>query len=170
MIRQIIDGYEWIETFDKNFLRKNKLLRTILGFYFKPFKIEFYKSGLIYRRIGVHVFGKYLPTGGFEIRRITKRKMQAYTLKYKNLNAAKEFLYKSCFFETLHMPFFLFLLLRSIWWYTEHSNIQLAFELMVVNLVFNIYPIMHQRYTRVRILKLIKKYSKQHIIRNQIDI
>ena len=71
------------------------------------------------------------------------------------MNGAKEFKYKSCFFETLHIPFFAVLFWRSLWWYYEHDNIDLAVELLIVNAIFNIYPIMHQRYTRLRIDRLI---------------
>jgi len=35
--------------------------------YFKPYSFEKYKYGLIYRMLGVHFFGKYLPTGGINI-------------------------------------------------------------------------------------------------------
>ena len=81
--------------------------------------------------------------------------MQAYTLKAYSLTAAIEFRYKSCLFETLHLPFFIVLIWRSLWWYLEQDNIRLAIELLFVNGIFNIYPIMHQRYTRIRVGKLM---------------
>lgn len=165
------DGYEWIKRFDKNVLQKVLPVRKMILFYFNPFYFEKYKNGLIYRIIGVHRFGRYLPTGGINIRRWTKRKMQSYTLKGLSLNAAEEFRYKSCFFEFLHIPFFAVLIWRSLWWYFKHNNIDLAIELLIVNAIINIYPIMHQRYTRIRINRLIdiKKQRRTRFANNVFD-
>lgn len=150
------DGYEWIEQFDRNTLQRVNVIRKMILYYFKPFRFEKYKQGKIYRLLGVRQFGRYLPTGGINIRRWTKRSMPSYTLKGFTRNALKSFKYKSCFFETLHLPFFLFLLGRSLWWFFKNDNLHLAVELILVNAIFNIYPIMHQRYTRIRIDRLIK--------------
>ena len=159
--KKVKDGYEWLVQFDKTVLQKYGMVRVIILLYFKPLSFEKYKNGLIYRLLGVHRFGRYLPTGGINIRRWTKKKMQSYTLKALSLNAAKEFKYKSCFFETLHIPFFVVLVWRSLWWYFENDNINLAIELLIVNAIFNIYPIMHQRYTRLRIDRLIAIKSQR---------
>ena len=148
------DGYEWLKIFDNKWLKKQFLVRKLILYYFLPNCLEKFRHGIIYRLLGVHMFGRFLPTGGIEIRRITGKKMKAYTLKSVSIISANEFLYKSCFFETLHMPFFLALLWRALWWYIEKGNIHLALELFLVNLIFNIYPIMHQRYTRLRIRKI----------------
>jgi len=154
------DGYEWLASFDGCWLKNQKWLRSFLLLYFVPSHLEKKNSGLIFRILGVHKFGRFLPTGGIEIRRITGKKMQAYTLKSISLSSAQEFLYKSCFFESLHIPFFIVLFWRSLWWYFVHDNINMAIELTVVNAIFNIYPIMHQRYTRIRIYKLLSIYRK----------
>jgi hypothetical protein len=150
------DGYEWLIKFNNKFLKKVLPLRNLILYYYKPFIFERFKHGFVYRLLGVHIFGKYLPTGGVNIRKWTRRKMQSYTLKGNTLSAAIEFRYKSCFFETLHLPFLIILLWRSLWWYFEYNNINLAIELLLVSTLFNIYPIMHQRYTRIRIDKLIE--------------
>jgi len=92
--------------------------------------------------------------------------MPAYTLKRLTLDALKEFRYKSCFFETLHMPFFIVLTWRALWWYFAMGNLGLAVELMVVNAVFNIYPMMHQRYTRIRIARILGTYSHDTVMNN----
>ncbi len=153
------DGYEWLQRFDSDQLQQWPLIRRILLLYYAPSPCETAGHGSIYRALGVHRFGRYLPTGGIAIRNLTGKKMQAYTLKSKTLAAVREFRYKSCLFETLHMPFFIALTWRALWWYFAMDNVRLAIELMVVNAIFNIYPMMHQRYTRVRIQKLLNTYS-----------
>lgn len=115
------NGYEWLTRFDRNVLQRALPIRNLLLIYFKPFSFEKYKYGAAYRMLGVHVFGRYLPTGGINIRRWTKSKMQSYTLKGISLASAIEFRYKSCFFESLHIPFFIVLMWRSLWWYYEHD-------------------------------------------------
>jgi hypothetical protein len=153
------DGYEWLQRIDDDRFKNWPWLRRLLIKYYIPGRLEFYKDGMIYRFLGVHRFGRYLPTGGIVIRNITKKKMPAYTLKGLNRDALKEFRYKSCLFETLHMPFFIALTWRALWWYFAMGNLRLALELMAVNAIFNIYPMMHQRYTRIRIARILGTYS-----------
>lgn len=81
----IKDGYEWLARFDKGFLKKALPLRNLLLQYYRPAFFEKFGYGIIYRFLGVHIFGKYLPTGGIQIRRLTKSKMQSYTLKKINI-------------------------------------------------------------------------------------
>ena len=152
------DGYEWL-TKVKSYLKKYDFIYSIIKWYFLPFKFEKRNKGCIYRLLGVHVFGKYLPTGGSEIKRLTKTKMKAYSLKSKSVSGLIEFLYKNCFFELLHLPFFVFMIWRSSWWVVKYNNYEIALELQLVNLLFNIYPIMFHRYTRVRVFQLIEKHK-----------
>lgn len=160
MSAHLKDGYEWLGSIDKTLQRKYNFLRNFLLFYFTPFRIERFQNALIYRVLKVPVFGKYLPTGGFEIRRMTKMKMRAYTLKSLSIASTREFLYKNCFFELLHLPFFMFMIWRSLWWIYTHNNGSMALELFLVNLLFNIYPIMYHRYTRIRVLKILLKQQQ----------
>ena len=152
------DGYEWLIKVN-SYLKRSDLIHSIIKWYFLPFKIEKRNKGALYKTLGVHVFGKYLPTGGSEIKRLTKTKMIAYSLKSYSIEALVEFLYKNCFFELLHLPFFIFMVWRSCWWVINFENYEIAFELQVVNLLFNIYPIMFHRYTRIRVVNLIEKHK-----------
>lgn len=160
------DGYEWLQRFDSDRLKKWPLFRRLLLLYYAPLPCETAGNGSIYRMLGVHRFGRYLPTGGIAIRNLTGKKMQAYTLKGLGLAAIREFRYKSCLFETLHMPFFIALTWRALWWYFAMGNLGLAVELMVVNAIFNIYPMMHQRYTRIRIERILGTYSHDTVKNN----
>ncbi|TLX77036.1 hypothetical protein E9993_04965 [Labilibacter sediminis] len=99
------DGYEWIARFDNSILIRIKWIRKVILVYFTPFNGELYNKDLIYRALGIHAFGRFLPTGGIIIRRVTKSTMEAYTLKANSRSGAKEFLYKNCLFELLHLPF-----------------------------------------------------------------
>jgi len=107
-----------------------------------------------YRTLGVSHFGKFLPTGGIAIRRLTGSRMAPYTLRATSLRAAREFFYRTCVFELLHLPFFLTLLSLSGYRLLT-GRADLALENLAVNLLFNIYPIMHHRNTRFRIVALL---------------
>jgi len=92
MSGNVKDGYEWLGKIDLTLKRKYKIFRNILLCYFRPFMFERFQNALIYRILKVPVFGKYLPTGGSEIRRMTKLRMPAYTLKSLSISSTKEFL------------------------------------------------------------------------------
>jgi hypothetical protein len=160
MTGNIKDGYEWLGKVDLTLKRKLKFFRYILLWYFRPFMFEKFQNAKIYRILKVPAFGKFLPTGGSEIRRMTKLKMRAYTLKSLSIASLKEFLYKNCFFELLHLPFLIFMIWRSLWWFYTHNNVSVALELFLVNIIFNIYPIMYHRYTRIRVLNILRKHRQ----------
>ena len=87
------------------------------------------------------------------MRRLTGSRMAPYTLASRSLRGARAFLYRACVFEALHLPFLLTLLFLSAHrWSIGRAD--LAAENMLVNLLANIWPIMHHRHTRVRIVRL----------------
>ena len=61
------DGYEWLRRFDSHHLRNWPLIRRILLLYYAPWSCETARHGSIYRMLGVHRFGRYLPTGGIAL-------------------------------------------------------------------------------------------------------
>jgi hypothetical protein len=161
------DGWDWIYTFDDKFLRPRRWLRCILKAYFKPNSIEKLRDGRIYRLLGVHLFGKIIPTGGVLIRRLTGLRMLTYTLVKPSLRAAYNYRYKACMFESVHTVFFLVLLpncIRSV----VNGDTGLAVCSISVNLLVNVYPVMFHRYTRVRIDRLIAK--SQARIRRELPL
>jgi hypothetical protein len=82
--------------------------------------------------------------------------MAPYTLKGTSLAAARAFYYRACVFEMLHLPFFLALgalaLARAV-----EGRWDLALENTLVNAVVNLYPMMHHRRTRGRIVRLLAR-------------
>lgn len=131
-------------------------LRRLICAHFWPKQLELADNGRVYRRLGVSLFGRIIPTGGIEVRRLTRSKMTPYTLRATTVRAARDFYYRTCIFEALHTPFMLALLVI-----TGHQlaagRHDLALQDMLVNLGINIYPMMHHRHTRVRIVRLLQK-------------
>ena len=149
------DGWLWLYRIYSKYINPRPRLKAIVRGYLNPTPFESVGNGRIFRLLGVHWFGKIIPTGGLAIRRITHSRMAPYTLAGTSLRAARDFRYRTCVFEFLHMPFFLTLIILS-----AHRLLSgmpgMAAENMVVNLFLNLYPIMHHRYTRVRIDKLVR--------------
>lgn len=108
----------------------------------------------MYRLLGVHLFGAVIPTGGIAIRRLTGARMAPYTLERSTLRSARAFYYRTCVFESLHLPFLVALLGITIA-RGAAGQLGLAAQDMAVNLAFNVFPIMHHRRTRTRIVALL---------------
>ena len=153
------DGWGWLyRGFERVAPREGRLRHSVCG-YFRPRAWERRSRGRLYRLLGVRGFGRVIPTGGVAVRRLTGWKMAAYTLRGTSLGAARDFYYRTCVFEALHLPFFLALMglaLRQL----ALGRPSLAIEDTVVNLVFNVYPIMHHRRTRGRIVDLLEVAGK----------
>lgn len=150
------DGWGWLYEFFSRSLGRHGALRRALCAYFWPKRLEMWAGSKLYRTMGVRQFGRLIPTGGILIRRITKSRMAPYTLSGTSVGAARAFFYRTCVFESLHLPFLLVLLALAV-----HQLLvgrpDLALEDSAVNLVANIYPIMHHRHTRARIIRLLSK-------------
>lgn len=124
--------------------------------YFWPTRIERARDGLLFRGLGVPLFGRVIPTGGVAIRRITGARMAPYTLAGASLRAARAFFYRACIFEALHLTLMVLLVGLSVLRWSQ-GRPDLAAENMAINLFVNIYPILHHRYTRVRIVRLLER-------------
>ncbi len=86
--------------------------------------------------------------------------MAPYTLSGTSVGAARDFFYRTCVFEACHLPICVTLLALSIhrlWigW------IDIAVQEMVLNLAVNVYPIMHHRNTRSRIVRLLSRRARR---------
>jgi hypothetical protein len=136
-------------------------LRRLVRTYFMPSALERWRDGALFRYLGVHLFGRIIPTGGISIRRVTGARMAPYTLAGVSLESARQFFFRTCAFEAAHFPFFVFLLVLAVIRYAE-GRVDLAAENMLVNLAVNIYPILHHRRTRYRIVRLLERRQRNH--------
>lgn len=154
------DGWSWVYRFYSAFIQPYHLLRRAVRAYLWPRRLEEAGDGRPYRLLGVQHFGRIIPTGGVTVRRITGARMAPYTLAGTSLGAARAFFYRTCVFEALHLPFLLALLALSAHRLSMGST-DLALENLLINLVANIYPTMHHRHTRVRILRLLRRHARR---------
>jgi hypothetical protein len=104
----------------------------------------------------VDLFGRITPTGGVLFRRITGLKMNRYTLRNTTLGAAREFYLRACAVETAHLIIFILMNITIII-SCILGKTQLVIFGTVANLIVNVYPILLQRYSRLRIFRLLVK-------------
>lgn len=154
------DGWGWLyRTFDRLAPPASRFRRAVCT-YFTPTRLETAQNGRLFRLLGVTAFGRIIPTGGIFVRRMTKARMRPYTLSETTLSGARDFYYRACVFEALHLPFFLALLLLSIDRITA-GRIEHAAQDMAINLCVNVYPMLHHRDTRRRILRLLSLKARK---------
>jgi len=153
------DGWGWLYRAFERIAPANSLPRRAVCRYFAPNRLERWRSGLAYKLLGVHLFGAIIPTGGIAVRRVLKARMAPYTLERPSPGAARAFYYRACVFESLHLPFLLTLVALAIHraWI---GRTDLALENTAVNLVVNVYPVMHHRRTRARIVGLLERGAR----------
>jgi len=152
------DGWLILYKLYNKFIKPNFVLRFIVLSYFLPLNVELTKNRKLYRFLGINKLGKYIPTGGISVRRITKTKMKPYTLKSTNVNSAREFLYRTIVFEFLHLPFFVAMTVLVIHRFYI-GEYRFAMENFLINLLLNIIPMLHHRNTRARIVELLMRKS-----------
>lgn len=122
--------------------------------YFKPRKFERWKDGLLYKLLGVHIFKKIVPTCGEYINKlrgehpIANAKTKEEGLKNWERNTRG--------FETVHLA----VALGYLGYIGERliSGNRLAYVAgaIIVNVLFNFYPIMLQRYNRAKIYNALE--------------
>jgi len=150
------DGWGWLyRAFERLAPAGSRRRRAVCG-YFHPSGLERARNGLAFRLLGIHLFGAVIPTGGIAIRRATKARMAPYTLAAQSLRAARAFYYRACVFEALHMPFALTLVWLAVD-RTMNGRPDLALENTVINVAVNVYPMLHHRRTRARIVRLLER-------------
>lgn len=119
------------------------MLRDVLEWYFTPKFFE--KNGIIYEFFGVHIFKRFIPTFGDYMVRLTGSSL----LSDGSTKSLKMYEKMTRIFETIHVIFCIAMInlfvARPTW-----SN-------FFMNMAINVYPIMTQRYNRMRIYRILQK-------------
>ena len=150
------DGWGWLYRAFEALAPPGSLRRKAACKYFTPSRFELAGEGRLYRWLGVPLFGRIVPTGGIAIRRATGARMVPYTLARNTVSAARDFFYRACVFESLHFPFFVALLLLAAQ-RASIGRVDYAIQETLLNLLVNIYPMLHHRNTRRRIFSILSR-------------
>jgi glycosyl-4,4'-diaponeurosporenoate acyltransferase len=127
--------------------------------YYEPKKFEFYGNHTIYDYVGIRWYKKYLPFTG-DLARKWRNLIQINLNKSQRINELYRYEKKTRNYEIRHIIgiiIFLVLVFLSNKKLTLFDIVFLTF----LNLSVNIYPILLQRYNRIRIIKLLKNLGEK---------
>jgi len=106
------------------------------------------------KRTGVVFIQRYAQNGEI-INRMIRKKFPGYKMIYNR--KTMESRYKKTYgFEKFHFMALLFFLLTTVF-ALMNSYYPWSFILIITNIIYNIYPILLQHYTRLRITALLKQ-------------
>jgi hypothetical protein len=119
----------------------------------------FESSGLVYERLGIRFFKRFVPKGDY-INRIIRRSEPAYRV-VRNEASIDKFEAETRLAEKCHIAW-LFLTLPSTVYALLLGWNGFALWLLLPNIPLHVYPILLQRYTRTRIQKVLnrRKYKR----------
>jgi hypothetical protein len=138
--------------------RIDRWIRLIPDGYYRPCAVERWRNGHIYEVLGVRAYKWWLPTGGDRARLTTgKHAIRSYSRSSSDCRQQLEDLEGSTHrFEAWHLLGAVVMagLTAPNLWGGDFLSSSL---LIAVNLAVNIYPIMTQRYNRVRIEAVLRR-------------
>lgn len=129
-------------------------ITSLLDRYFRPGDSE----PILYRRLGVRCFKRYLPTGGD----IYAERMKWHPILDRTGGLAAALLRverRTRLAESAHLLAFIFFATVSVVGLVAGGRIVPIILISTFNVGFNIYPIMVQRYNRHRILRLLQRLN-----------
>jgi len=135
-----------------------KTVKRVSNAWFDPKSFE---SPELYEKLGIKVYKKYLPTSGdLMLRHVWKRLFKEGFLKNGSIEELEKLRDTTKLYEAIHTGAFgLYTGLNA---YALSSNrISLSVFLGISNLLQNVYPIMLQRYNRLRVSKIINRKEKR---------
>lgn len=137
------------------------MLEDFKEYYFRPKAFENRQDGKVYEKLGVRFYKKYVPTGGNYFKeRINFRPITNAASKEKGLEWLLSFTRSAEFVHVLLFAFTFVVSVSALF----RGEFRGAFVSTLINLIVNIYPIMLQRYNRVKIIKVLANIKSKRII------
>jgi len=116
---------------------------------------EFEKETNLYKKIGVIFFKKMVPTLGDSWINLYNKYSSKKMRFVKNRKDAIVWTRITIFLESIHLLSFLIMsygIINNL----ISQNWNKAFILFVINILINLYPILTQRYNRIRMIRIFK--------------
>jgi hypothetical protein len=131
----------------------NNYANDIASEFFDPKNFE---SPELYEQLGIRAFKKYMPTTGDLISRLVWKKMGLMSMLKGDPESIQKFITESKFLEVTHYVGFAVIALLTAP-LIEEGAIGASAGAVIMNLLVNVYPIMLQRYNRMRATEYQKK-------------
>jgi hypothetical protein len=120
---------------------------------------RFEASGEFYARLGVRFFRRFVPFGDY-FNRFTRRTVPDFRVVRSPWDVARAER-SGRFYERLHVSAFVFLLPPTCWGLVC-GQYGFAAQLILFNVLINLYPALLQRYTRARLTTLAQRRDRLH--------
>lgn len=132
-----------------------KTADKILNAWFDP---KSYESEEMYEKVGIKTFKKYIPTTGDLVNKYFWKKIDPGDFVNKGESSLKNFETFTRVCETIHLSFFA-LMAGEAAVELATGNASAAAFTTGINILVNAYPIMLQRYNRIRLFRAINKFE-----------
>lgn len=130
--------------------------RAFWSWYFAPRAFERAGDGRVYRKLGVRFFKRWLPTSGDVVTR-RRGKLHIAVRDGGREAALRRHERRTRAYEARHI-FGALSMLAISWWSVAIHDKGNWLVLLAANLVINGYPIMLQRYNRVRLHEVLARF------------
>jgi hypothetical protein len=131
--------------------------RGLLDIWFRPNRFE---NERLYRRLGARVLERYLPTGGDAVMRRLRRRHPQRRLVRPGLHALRQFERWTRVAEAVHLIGFVGFAALTVRQYTVGALGPVGLTIAVtLNLTLGLWPVVLQRYNRLRAYRAIDATS-----------
>lgn len=141
----------------------SKWTRLVADLWFDPKSFE---SEEIYERVGIKLFKKYLPTGDLASKVIWELNCQSNFIAGSSEEDLKNHEKFTRIYEGAHLILFL-VMTAAIGEKLSDGYLNYSLFGIGINTIVNAYPILLQRYNRLRLYKAIKKAQMREAKKNQ---
>lgn len=149
----------WLIWFDDSLRVHLPHARRWIAWYFRPHPFEMYGAGILYRALGVSWLAWLIPTGGMLWRRLFHWDGWSFALGGSSIRHARAYRYNTCVFELLHLGALLAMTPDGLWAISV-GYLDGILKFVLAGLLMNGYPLLLQRYNRVRIQVILNNASR----------
>jgi len=120
----------------------------------------------LYEKLGVKTFKKYMPTGDLFYLSAWKKLTGLDAVQLNSPLSLKNMEVFTRVFETIHLVGFA-VMSAEMGVFVSHQEVKSTVLASALNMLINVYPIMVQRYNRVRLYRTINQLNLRNIKQNE---
>lgn len=136
-----------------------KTVKTVTDAWFDPKSFEQHPG--FYERFGIRKFKRFVPTSGDLVNKLVWKKFgedDSVKLNLASLKDAEKF---TRYAETIHMVYF-GVMNAMAGQYFAQGELSMASVTAVLNVLGNVYPVMLQRYNRIRLYRAMSNLEERN--------
>jgi len=136
--------------------------------YFEPTKLERWRGGYIYERLGVRYYKRHLLPTEFLLHRLRRGKKQLQGGQVGLQAELKQLEWETRRNEVIHVAAIILTGCILVFRFPNSAFLQLSIEqfiaIFAINLYVNVYPILVQRYNRARMIRVREMMARKLVL------